>query len=224
MSKQAFQVLSVVLFARVDAGEHPFLRRANMAEVAPVPSWCENIPAVARADVPPCGGVATARGTGTVPSWCSDVPPEHQHYIPECLATGVQLLAHVDNATSLPSGAIGEHVMLTAASVSSTVPSWCNDIPDSGRKYVPSCDNSADGSSGDAGSDTADPNTASSAQGNPSWCNDIPVDQWQHVPNCRPSGDTSSSAISGSVPVVSRRGAAVVAIAVLLAGLFCGTV
>merc|ERR1712217_861633 len=56
---------------------------------------------------------------------------------------------------------------------SPSIPSWCNDIPSDGQKYIAACGGGTESNSQDSNIGVA-----------PSWCENIPVGSRANVPSC----------------------------------------
>merc|ERR1712050_420385 len=75
----------------------------------------------------------------------------------------------------------GDNMLLA----SSSIPTWCNDIPSDGQKYIAACGGGAESNSQDSDVGAA-----------PSWCENIPAGSRSNVPSCA----NQDSALISSAP------------------------
>merc|ERR1711941_76574 len=82
----------------------------------------------------------------------------------------------------------GDNMLLA----SSSVPTWCNDIPSDGQKYIAACGGGAESNSQDSNVGVA-----------PSWCENIPAGSRGNVPSC---ASQDSAPISSALGLASSTG------------------
>merc|ERR1712187_548111 len=100
-------------------------------------------------------------------------------------------------AVHVPPVGPGDNMLLA----SSSVPTWCNDIPSDGQKYIAACGGGAESNSQDSNVGAA-----------PSWCENIPAGSRANVLSC---AIQDSASISRAPGLASSTGLAMAVIASL---------
>ena len=134
-------------------------------------------------------------GGGSLPTWCYDIPEKSRSSVPECVIDGYPTwCADLDDVANVPvcggtATTTGTGSSSNIQNTDSTVPTWCNNIPEPGRSNVPQCVDSGKYPTwcSDVGDTTwiaACGGTGLNSGGMPAWCDSLDAKAKMCIAQC----------------------------------------